>query len=785
MRRCFAAVGRFSIRYRWPVVAVWIAATVLAVAVLPSISSVAAGAQADFIPATAPSEQAANLLTPFQDKNAASMLLVVARQGSRITAADQTQIAALKRQIRELDHVTSVTDLGETQDDQADTILIQAAVPAIGSTEGNDLVSAIRQKMGGAGLADGLQAHLTGEFPIVVDAQSAASYSRGITELLSLAFILVILLVTFRAVLAPLITLLVPALVLALANPVIAEFAKLGLSVSALAPAVLVAIVLGAGADYGLFLVFRLREELRNGREPGEAIVQSVSAVGESISFSALIVITALILLLGAQFGFYRGMGPPLAIGMGLTLLAGLTLLPALLSLAGRNAFWPVQTRQIAKPSKLWAFLSRLCVARPRVTALVSIVILAALAFAQWGTMLTGFADETVAPAGSDSAAGDAALSAHAPGFNPFPTSAVFVLGHSVWTDPSALIAIDGALRARTGYFSDVSGPIPVVQVQSSLTALTVSAGSKLVVTLHGLLGPPQKLAAEPTNAQLQAITGIVKQYVPVASPKGESLLSEAAYQLYRATQQNISEDGRTVQFFFTPAHRSLQSPADINSVPQLRSQVSAVASLLGIAAVDSGMTGVWAFAYDVQSTSQQDLNRLVPIVAVAIAIILALATRSLIAPLFLVPSVVVSYFAALGLSSILFVHVLGQPGLQFVLPFLMFVFLVALGSDYNLLVMMRIREEAARKPLREAVETAVRITGSTVTTAGIVLSSACAIVAIAARGTATEAQVGQLGFGLAIGILVDTFIVRSLLVPAMVAALGHRTWWPSRRSAL
>jgi len=782
MRRFFAAVGRFSIRYRWPVVAAWIAATVVAVVIFPSIASVSAGAQTDFIPSTSPSEQAADLLTPFQNKNAASMLLVVVREGAPLTPADQTQIATLKNQVRGIQHVTSVTDLGETQDDQADTVLVQAAVPAIGSTEGNNLVAAIRQEMSDAHFGGGLQVHLTGEFPIVVDAQSAASYSRGLTEILSLAFILVILLVTFRALLAPLITLMVPALVLALADPLIAELTKAGLSVSVLAPAVLVAIVLGAGADYGLFLVFRLREELRNGLEPDQAIVQAVSRVGESITFSAFIVITALLLLLGAQFSFYRGLGPPLAIGMALTLLAGLTLLPALLSLASRHAFWPVQTREVVKPSRFWGSLSRMCVNKPRFTALVTLAILGALAAGQSGTMLTGFADETTAPVGSDSAAGNATLAAHDPGFNPFPTSAVFVLSKSVWTDPSPLVAIDDAMRNRSEYFADVSGPIPVVPGQSALAKITVAAGSQLLGTLHDLLGPPQTLPAEANADQTGAIAAIVKKYVPLASAKGDKLIAEGGYQLYRATQQNISADGKTIQYFFNPAHRSLQSPADINSVPQLRDAVSAVAALPGINAAQSGLTGVWGFAYDVQNISQQDLGRLVPIVALAIALILALATRSLIAPLFLVPSVVISYFAAIGLSSIVFVHISGEPGLQFVLPFLMFVFLVALGSDYNLLVMMRIREEVKRKPLREAVQTAVRITGSTVTTAGIVLSSACAIVAVAARGTATEAQVGQLGFGLAIGILVDTFVVRSLLVPAMVAALGDFTWWPSSR---
>ena len=167
---------------------------------------------------------------------------------------------------------------------------------------------------------------------------------------------------------------------------------------------------------------------------------------------------------------------------------------------------------------------------------------------------------------------------------------------------------------------------------------------------------------------------------------------------------------------------------------------------------------------------------------AVLIALLLAVVLRSLVAPLYLVASIVLSYLAALGLVGIVFVHLGGQDGLNFILPFLMFVFLMALGSDYNILIMSRIREEAHGLPLRDAVARAIGRTGGTITTAGVILGGTFAVLAIAG-GSAGGGQIQQIGYGVAAGILMDTFLLRSLLVPSLVVLLGDRNWWPSHLS--
>jgi len=196
----------------------------------------------------------------------------------------------------------------------------------------------------------------------------------------------------------------------------------------------------------------------------------------------------------------------------------------------------------------------------------------------------------------------------------------------------------------------------------------------------------------------------------------------------------------------------------------------------------------VTPFTYDVAQLSDSDLRTVIPIAIAVIAVLLALVMRSLIAPLYLIASVVLSYFSALGLTVLVFDKAAGQPGLTFILPFLLFMFLLALGEDYNILVMSRIREEAHRLPLPEAVSRALNVTGTTVTSAGLVLAGTFGVLAIVGSGSAGQQNVRTIvdvGVGLALGILMDTFLVRTLLVPSAVVLIGRWNWWPSRLGRL
>jgi RND superfamily putative drug exporter len=260
------------------------------------------------------------------------------------------------------------------------------------------------------------------------------------------------------------------------------------------------------------------------------------------------------------------------------------------------------------------------------------------------------------------------------------------------------------------------------------------------------------------------------------ATPPSDGTVSPQVYNAYRAIGQYVSADGSTVRFFALLKDSSA-GPAALDGIPKLRSAVDAASDAAG--ASRNAVYSRNAITYDILHTSQSDLSLNIPIVALLIALLLIVVLRSLVAPFYLVASVALSYLAAWGLVALVFVHFGGGDGVNFIVPFVLFVFLMALGSDYNILVMRRIREEAEKRPLREAVQEALARTGGTITAAGTILAGTFAVLAV----TATNEQNRQFGFGVAAGILMDTFLIRTLLVPAVVVLLGRYNWWPARLS--
>ncbi len=747
MTRFFAGLGHFAVRFRGPVVVAWVVVVVVGVQLLPSLASVSKATNSAFLPASSPSERAAQLASPFQNSKLAAATLVAASSSSPLTEVEQQAITKFEATLRTLPRVRLVRDLGISPNGKARQALIEAAVPAFGGGDASQLVHSIRSDFKAASVP-GLSFYLTGDLPTIIDSQQSSKHSQNLTQLFSVVFILALLLVAFRALLAPLLTLLPAALVLTLAGPVVAEATHIGVQVSVITQVLLIVLVLGAGTDYGLFLVFRVREELRRGLEPQAAVVKAVSTVGESITFSALTVIVALLSLVLAQFGIYQSLGPALAIGIGLMLLAGLTLLPALLAIFGRAVFWPTRTVREDRPrTGIYSTLAKRVVRRPLWILVAGVAVFGGIATGALTSTTAGFGN-TSTPSGTNSAAGAAVLARDFPASNVQASAVLFRLPYSVWSNP-AILATAQADLARSQQFRTVVGALAA----SRLTPAEVSA-------LQAELGAPGLL--------------------PPAEPGGAAVSPEL-YNSYRELAQFISPDGHTIQFSTLLLHNNDNSALALAAVPAVRTAVAQVASRIG--AEENGIFGILPFAYDVQNISNTDLVHIIPVVAVLIALLLALVLRSLVAPVYLVVSVVLSYLATLGLVSVVFVHILGQDGINFLLPFLLFVFLMALGSDYNILMMTRIREEVQLMPLRQAIQRAVAMTGTTISTAGLVLGGTFAVLGLAGGGTSGAAEIQQIGFGVAAGVFMDTFIIRTLVVPSAAVLLGRWNWWPSRLS--
>src|ERR1700729_380028 len=517
----FGAIGRWSVRLRWLVVLIWVAGAVVGVNQLPSLNSVTQSNNAKFLPASAPSQHAIDLAAPFGNSNLVPVPVIAATSSGPLTLA-------------------SASGSGS-------------------QSFATNLIGGLRAKIASAGLPAGLRVHLAGDEAVQVDEQKASGNTGNQVQDLSLVFIILLLVLIFRSLTLALTTV-VPALVaVIISGPLVAEAAKHGLQVAPLAQYLLIVLVLGAGTDYGLFLVFRTREELRRsghdvtgvdsatiadrgwlrtvladvaGPRPAArtALVEAVTRVGEAITFSAATVIAAVLTLLTASFPFYSDLGIPFAIAVGVTLLAGLTLLPALLSIRlsllaiKRTLFQAMFHRPKLLPwsiqgsggTGIWGRVAGRIVRRPATTLIIGVLVFGGLALAVFGYTASGFGGSTAPPAGSDSAKGTQLLTKYFPESAANPTSPIFKFSQPVWNDPQVLATATSELKASS-LFTTVAGPL-------NPSGLTLPPAD--YTRLHAGLGPAKALP-------------------PVEPPALAGKGAPALYQLYRSTSNFISADGR------------------------------------------------------------------------------------------------------------------------------------------------------------------------------------------------------------------------------------------------
>ena len=795
MHKFFAWIGEFSVRFRWVIVPLWLAGTFLAFIFGPSITT--DSDNSNFLPDSAASKHAIQLSTDsgLQKKNSFSVPIIVSRDGG-MKASDDQIVAALQANLQKVAHVASAPSISGASpvlangSHAAEQLTVQIAGIVQGPNSEADfktLIDGLRQQIKATPHDSGFQIHVVGSIADQIDNAAKSGNNNQLVESFSVLVILLILLLIFRSFMAALLTLLPAGLVALLAQPVVGEVAQHGLKVSALATILMSVLVLGAGTDYGLFLIFRVREEFDEGRPVKEAVARSVARVGESIAFSAGTVIAALLSLLAATFGMYNTLGIPLAIGIGLMLLAGLTLQPALLAIFGSLGigrrrlvelgiplaiigtipiWWftrdlYARRRTVIKPAKvgLWGKISGAVVQKPVPVLAVGILLFGTLATFTFGFKPSGFGDGSSAPAGTDSAAGEAIQAKYFKGQSGDQTQLIFKLAKPVWDDPSVLASAEKALSQQAVFVpGSVHGPLDVTG-----TVLSDQA----YVQLHA-----KDVSVQQVAGQVGA-GAFVKPVMARGADKADLIA-------YEASKRLISPDGRTVFFAVSLTAGDATSSAALHATPQIRSAVTDVAHQIG--AVDSGVLGQSTVTYDISSISTHDLQVVIPIAIVIIGLLLMIVMRSVIAPLYLIVSVGLSYLAALGTAVLVFITIGGAGGLVFFLPFMMFIFLLALGEDYNILVMTRIREEAHHKPLKEAVRDALNATGTTVTSAGLVLAATFGVFAVVG-GSGGGSQIRDLGVGMVVGILMDTFLVRTLLVPSTVILLGKWNWWPSKFS--
>jgi RND superfamily putative drug exporter len=253
------------------------------------------------------------------------------------------------------------------------------------------------------------------------------------------------------------------------------------------------------------------------------------------------------------------------------------------------------------------------------------------------------------------------------------------------------------------------------------------------------------------------------------------TLAGESGADVRAAVGAYLSDDGTLTRLLIITGDDPY-SIAAFDAVRQARETLDPFATGIGSGA-QALVGGPTAELADTQTALNADFLRVAVITVLGVLVVLILLLRAIVAPVYLVLTVLLSYLCTIGLTSWFYQSVLGQPGVNFFLPLMVFVLLVALGSDYNIFLMSRVREESEHRPIRDGIRVASGRTGAVITSAGLILAGTFGSMA-----SAPLIVLFQIGVAVAVGVLIDTFVVRSILVPAVTTLAGERAWWPSRQ---
>ncbi|KQR86500.1 hypothetical protein ASF96_09035 [Microbacterium sp. Leaf179] len=684
------------------------------------VDQVATNDQSSFLPQSADATEVSERLTDFTGGDTIPALVVAATDdGSALTDVQLSALQTLATEVASIDGVAGEASVPLVSDDAT---AAQIFVPIDSSGEVREVVEQVRERVS-ADVPAGVEAWVTGPAGFTADLVKGFLGIDGLLLIVALGAVFVILVVVYRSPLLPLLVLLTSVFALCVALLTVWWLAFAGIVVlNGQVQGILFILVIGAATDYALLYVARFREAIGEGEKRWDATIRAWKGAVEPILASGGTVIAGLLCLLLSDLATNRALGPIASIGIAFAVLSALTFLPALLALCGRAAFWPFLPKpgaaalpaDLTAPAKgVWPRQARFVARRARPVWIVCTLVLLAACVGVTQLRADGVPASDLVLGASEARDGQAALAEHFPGGSGSPAYVLVPEGRAA----DAVTVLE-----RTAGIDSVG--VLAADAPGGQAPVSVSDGA-LQTTAFGAPGTP---APAPTVSD------------------GDVLLA--------ATLSDTAD-----------------SPAADDTVRSLRADLT---TELGEGTALVG--GVTATDIDSVDTSIRDRTLIIPIVLVVILLILMALLRSIVAPLILIGTVIVSFGAALGVSALVFDGVFGFPGADPSVPLYGFVFLVALGVDYNIFLMSRVREESLVHGTRPGILRGLVATGGVITSAGLVLAAT-----FAALGVIPILFLAQIAFIVAFGVLLDTFVVRSLLVPALAYDLGRRIWWPSK----
>jgi putative drug exporter of the RND superfamily len=608
----------------------------------------------------------------------------------------------------------------------------------------------------------GLEVKITGGAGYAADAIKVFEGINGTLLLAAVTLVIVLLILIYRSPIFLFIPLTAVIFAELLARSLGYGLSELGVTINGQSSSIMSIMVLGAGTDYALLIVARYREELHHTLDRHEAMAAAMRSAGPAVLASAATVIAALFCLMIAKVNGTSGMGPIVAMGVACAALSMLTLLPALLTIFGRRAFWPFvphSTEWLAPEGVQAGRMRRRIADGPRIPALLlvvgaSLIVLVLLPIVIINALL------------------------HKGTRGAIPSLIVGPLDRNVFKPYELRRFRHEHFATETqGFWARVGGWV-------ARGPRRVAIGSTVVLLLccTGLAFFSTDLTTNDsytTTVEAQEGQDIISQHFPAgaSAPVDIVVRSEQDVPAVQRAVEGVGgveavsgpvasgDAGVLIQGTLEPEPYSTEAFDLIEPIREAAHE-AAPGTLVG---------GASAVEFDVREAAAWDSAVIPPIVLVVVFLILALLLRALIAPLVLIGTVILSFLAALGVGYFVFDVFFGFPGSDPSLPLFAFVFLVALGVDYNIFLLARAREETLKHGTHDGILRALAVTGGVITSAGIVLAGTFSVLAVLPLVFLTE-----IGFVVAFGVLLDTFLVRSVLVPALVLQIGPKIWWPS-----
>jgi uncharacterized membrane protein YdfJ with MMPL/SSD domain len=675
-------------RHPWIVIAVWVLIAG-ALSMGPTLQSVTSNDASKSLPANVESKRTDALQQASFPDAKGTPVIVVFSSDAPLTEADKAAIAAGETWLKSgAEPINSVRV--EYSPDGKGALLFASLDGNPGDEAFRDSVQAIGDHFGDS--VGGMQVRVTGPGGLITDVYRIFLNADVKLLLGTVILVLILLLVIYRSPVLPFVPLLAVGFGYFVAGGILARVAtELDVTLSGQATSLMVILLFGAGTDYGLLLISRYREELRRESDARVALAAALGETWEAIAASGLTVTLAVLALLFANYGDYTSFAPVLGLGVFVTLIAGLTLMPALLALLGRRAFWPRRPKLgDATEHRTWQRIAERVAAAPkRAAALVAVVLVVLALGCLFYSPRFSFTEDFLKDMPSKQ--GYALLEKHFP---------------------------KGSLAPTTVLIKAPQAPPEFV------TGMIVGALSK----------SPGVAAAFPTGT---------------------------------------ADDGKLLSFQVILEGDPYSKEA-LQQVRQLRETARKAAAAGQATALVGGPTATQA---DTWALSNRDTIVVAAIALVIVGVILAVLLRALVAPLYLLATNLLSYLAALGATILITEKLFGWERISYRIPLYMFIFLVALGSDYNIFITTRIRGEALLHGLRDGTVKALAATGGVLTSAGIILAGTFLILL-----SQPVKDLAEISIGVAIGVLLDTFLVRTALVPGLTLAIGPSVGWPWRR---